>query len=259
MPSALFLSPHLDDAAFSCAEPMLALEEAGWDVTVATVFTASVAEPAGFALACQLDKGLAADVDYMALRRAEDRGCMDRLGVVWRHLGLPEAPHRGYESAAELFGDVRPDDPAHRDVAAALGELLREHAPDVCVAPLGIGGHVDHVVLVRCLAALPADVAPRTVLRYADQPYALRHPGALEAVVDALPPHSAVRFASRSATRRRALEAIGAYATQLPFQFGGVESMRATLDAAFAAGTRLWLQGARSAALESVVSRPEPA
>ena len=259
MPSALFLSPPLDDVAFSCAEPMLALGEAGWEVAVATVFTASVAEPAGFALACQLDKGLAADVDYMALRRAEDRECMTRLGVAWRHLGLPEAPHRGYDSAAELFGDVRADDPALRDVAAALRGLLLEHAPDVCVAPLGIGGHVDHLVVVRALAALPPDASPRTVLRYADQPYALRHPGALETLVDGLPPGSAVRFASRSATRRRALDAIGAYATQLPFQFGGVEPMRATLDAAFAAGTRLWRQGARSAALESVVSRPEPA
>ena len=72
MPTALALSPHLDDAAFSCGGLLASLAREGWHVVMATLFTASVADPTGFALACQLDKGLPAEVDYMALRRAED-------------------------------------------------------------------------------------------------------------------------------------------------------------------------------------------
>jgi hypothetical protein len=70
MPTALALSPHLDDAAFSCGGLLHALGAAGWDVATVTVFTASVADPTGFALACQTDKGLGPEVDYMDLRRA---------------------------------------------------------------------------------------------------------------------------------------------------------------------------------------------
>src|SRR5438309_440747 len=39
-----------------------------------TAFTATVLPATGFALACQLDKGLSPEVDYMALRRDEERG-----------------------------------------------------------------------------------------------------------------------------------------------------------------------------------------
>ena len=79
MPSALALSPHLDDAAFSCGGTLAALAAEGWEVVVATLFTASVEAPTGFALACQTDKGLPADADYMAIRRAEDAEACRRL------------------------------------------------------------------------------------------------------------------------------------------------------------------------------------
>ena len=79
MPTALALSPHLDDAAFSCGGTLARLAGAGWRVVVATAFTATVPEPSGFALACQLDKGLAPEVDYMALRRDEDAAAMRAL------------------------------------------------------------------------------------------------------------------------------------------------------------------------------------
>ncbi len=67
--TALALSPHLDDAAFSAGGTLHALGRAGWRVVVATIFTRSMPEPQGFALRCQTDKGLAPDIDYMALRR----------------------------------------------------------------------------------------------------------------------------------------------------------------------------------------------
>ena len=81
MPHALALSPHLDDAAFSCGGTLARLAAAGWRVTLCTAFTRSVPDPTGFALACQLDKGLGPEVDYMALRRAEDDAACAALGA----------------------------------------------------------------------------------------------------------------------------------------------------------------------------------
>ena len=80
-PRVVAVSPHLDDAAFSAGALLAGLAAAGADVCVVTVFTASVPEPRGFALACQTDKGIAPEVDYMALRRAEDDAAVAALGA----------------------------------------------------------------------------------------------------------------------------------------------------------------------------------
>ena len=170
-PLALFLSPHLDDAVFSCGGLAARLAEAGWRVEIVTAFTASRLNPTGFALECQTDKGLAPDIDYMALRRTEDARACETLGATARWLDLPEAPHRGYASAGELFAGVRADDNA----AAALAPLLADlatMAPDLVLTAEGIGGHVDHVVLRRAVEAQPGLAAQLAYWR--DEPYATR-------------------------------------------------------------------------------------
>ena len=95
MPTALAISPHLDDAVFSAGGALARYARDGWRVVVATVFTASVQNPSGFALACQMDKGLSAEIDYMALRREEDAAACRVIGAVPAWLPFPEAPHRG--------------------------------------------------------------------------------------------------------------------------------------------------------------------
>jgi len=105
---ALAVSPHLDDAVFSAGALLARLATQGWRVVIATCFTASVPNPRGFALACQLDKGLASSVDYMALRRAEDADACAALGCEIVHLPFTEAPHRGYEDPLALSVCAKP-------------------------------------------------------------------------------------------------------------------------------------------------------
>ena len=154
MSGVVAVSPHLDDAVFSAGGTLARLAAAGHDVLVLTVFTGSVAAPSRFALACQTDKGLPPEADYMAIRRAEDAEACRRLEArpVW--LPFREAPHRGYHSAAALFGPLRSDDAAHLDLAQALEPLLAELRPALLLAPQAIGGHVDHVQSVRALHLL---------------------------------------------------------------------------------------------------------
>ena len=207
----LAVSPHLDDAAFSVGGVLALLAEAGHSVTVVTCFTASVPEPSGFALSCQTDKGLGADVDYMALRRAEDSSAMDVLGVSARHLPFPEAPHRGYESAAALFTGVLPGDVIWQEVADALAEVIDDLGPDLVLAPQGLGGHVDHLHVVRAVAALSGPTA-----WWRDAPYVLRQPDATPA--PDLPEGLTAAWLP-SDVRRRA-DACACYVTQLGYQFG---------------------------------------
>ena len=212
----LAVSPHLDDAAFSVGGTLAALAAAGHEVTVLTCFTASVPDPAGFALACQLDKGLPADVDYLALRRDEDAAAMAVLGATPVYLGLPEAPHRGYTSAADLFAGIHPGDHVHRSLTTALDG----YDADLWLAPQALGGHVDHLQVLRAVAPLD-----RPVLWWRDSPYVLRDPAAVPG--PELPGGLAEVRLPQDPDRRA--DACACYPTQLGFQFGGVGEMRAAL------------------------------
>lgn len=205
MPRAVAVSPHLDDAVFSAGAVLAELAAAGWRVEVVTAFTRTVPDPAGFALACQTDKGLGPEVDYMALRRGEDTAACAVLGAEAVHLPFAEAPHRGYDSAPALFGSLREDD----DVAHALAPILAERVAgaDLVLTCQGVGDHVDHRQLLRALGDRP-------LVRWLDLPYAIR---------EASPPPHVHPLAERK------LDAVAAYASQVPFQFGGEDAMRARL------------------------------
>jgi LmbE family N-acetylglucosaminyl deacetylase len=220
MPTALAFSPHLDDAAFSCGGTLAALAAAGWRVVVATVFTRSMPNPTGFALACQLDKGLGEAVDYMALRRSEDEASMRALGASPIWLPFPEAPHRGYGSAPELFAPPRPDDRTGETIAPALRALTDAETPDLILAPQAIGGHVDHVAVARAVAHLP-DCPP--VLWWSDFPYVLKVPAERAAGVPF--GAQAVEVAPDQAARARKRQACHAYVSQIGFQFGGPQHL----------------------------------
>jgi len=214
----LAVSPHLDDAAFSAGGLLAQRAAAGWGVTVATCFTGNVPRPKGFALACQLDKGLSAEVDYMALRRREDLDACTALGAQAVHLPFLEAPHRGYASAPELFAARRGDDDIVRRLAPALRDLLARHDPDLVLGPLCLGDHVDHHVVRDALALV---VGSRSMLMWEDWPYADR--------LSSLPTTPALIVALDDHGRRGRLAACRSYRTQLGFQFGGLEALRERL------------------------------
>jgi len=240
---AVAVSPHLDDAVFSAGGTLAALAAAGWRVRVVTCFTASVADPSPFALSTQLDKGLTADVDYMALRRAEDTAALTHLGAEPVHLPLPEAPHRGYTSAPDLFAGQHADDGVAEPLTGALAPHL--DGADLVLAPQAIGDHVDHRVVVDVVAALRPDA-----VWWRDAPYVLRRPDAPPwRGVPPGPEHPADVAAHLDAKAAAAR----CYATQVGFQFGGADEVapalaalaRAEADRVGAPGPCEVLRGAR--------------
>ena len=229
MTRVLALSPHLDDAVFSAGGTLARLSAAGARVTVASVFTATVPDPCGFALACQLDKGLGPDVDYMALRREEDRRACETLGVEPRHMPFAEAPHRGYGSAPELFSGLRADDAVVDTLAPALGEILEGDAFDLILAPQAIGAHVDHVAVVRALDVL-ATRPP--IVWWRDHPYTIRTDAPAEPFGERFGALQSAQVDLDGAAQAAKVRAATAYVSQLGFQFGGAERARAVFAGA---------------------------
>ncbi|MGB3739707.1 MAG: PIG-L family deacetylase [Pontixanthobacter sp.] len=213
----LAVSPHLDDAVFSAGGTLAAHVMAGDTVRVVTCFTGNVEHPAGFALACQLDKGLGAEIDYMALRRKEDIAACGAIGAEAVHWPFLEAPHRGYDNARALFQTPLLHDDVADDIANALEAQIAAFAPDRIYGPFGVGRHVDHIAVRR---AMEVCGYKGHVLLWEDYPYAMR---------ETVPPPSIVRrtLAPESFASKR--NATLAYTSQLGFQFGGDAEARAAL------------------------------
>lgn len=216
MKTLLAISPHLDDAMFSAGAYLARRASEGCQVVIVTCFTTSVPDPQGFALACQLDKGLAADVDYMALRRDEDRAACALVGCQPVHLPFAEAPHRGYEDAAALFGQRLPSDTVAGPLSDAIAALVRSLGPDVILGPAAIGGHVDHVIV----RSIIEKVEFSDKIFWADLPYAAR-----------------AQFDRGGFTAERCdpmlpakLAACRCYASQLAFQFKTTDAMESALQ-----------------------------
>lgn len=213
------ISPHLDDAAFSVGGLLASRARAGDRVTIVTCFTGNVAEPTGFALACQLDKGLGPEVDYMALRRAEDHAACAVIGATAVHLPLLEAPHRGYASARELFAARRDDDAMLAPLSKALADQITLLSPDLLLGPLAIGNHVDHWLVRDALETCGA-----SILLWEDWPYLTR-------AVDRRTDRPALVHPLNDADRAARIAMCAAYASQLGFQFGSLQAMETAVRA----------------------------
>ena len=215
----LAISPHLDDAVFSCGGYLRGRARVGRPVECVTVFTRSHLHPSGFALACQLDKELTAEVDYMHLRRAEDRAACAALGIGYRHLDFSEAPHRGYGSAPELFAGVRSEDPLDlRRLDAELRSVIYALRPDEVLYPFGAGDHVDHLQVIAAVRRGAPEFPDIRFRQYYDLPYArkfVRRYPELGGTVPALTCEDDDYTAKLAACR--------AYTTQVGFQFGGAQ------------------------------------
>jgi LmbE family N-acetylglucosaminyl deacetylase len=188
------LSPHLDDAILSCGA-LLTYASARTPVTLATVFTEGGRPPYTLSARQFLRQVGAADAEQLyRARRAEDRRLLASMGVVCHHAGLtdalfrrkPETPHGGRWRASRSLPELLHIYPTYRLHISSgriadhdadtlrrvcqLIETLLSGRSGLVLAPGGVGGHVDHL-LVRAAAELSG----RNVVYYSEFPYNQRH------------------------------------------------------------------------------------
>jgi LmbE family N-acetylglucosaminyl deacetylase len=173
----IFLSPHLDDAVFSCGGLISYLAEQGVPTKIVTVFSDQVSDPARFSeYARSLHARWEAGDDPGGKRKAEDTNACRLLRAEQIHLGFHDCIYRTLPNGApvvssdeELFTDVNPgEEPIIRQVAEKIAKIATGQF--VCVCPLGLGHHIDHQITRKA-----AELSQKP-LYYADLPYALTLP-----------------------------------------------------------------------------------
>lgn len=257
----IILSPHLDDAAFSCGGLIHHLKAAGEAVAVINLF-AGIPPAHGplSPLASALHERMHGVEGVVEVRRREDEEALQLLGVRPVHLDFYDCIYRGipaqeawyYPSLEAVFGRVHPDE-------AGLPDQLLPHVrgfdtgPGVrWYAPLGVGGHVDHqhaFEVARRLSEQGEDIWYYEDFPYADtsvpHPLVSTMPHTLEARIRLLGGSSrTITLAPDALTKHVA--AASCYASQLDMMFGSAAEMQRRMvrffrpSAAANPALRLW-------------------
>jgi LmbE family N-acetylglucosaminyl deacetylase len=215
-PTHIYLSPHLDDAVFSCGGLIHQQTQAGERVIIITVCAGG--PPAGpfSKFAQSLHERWQTPLEAVAVRRAEDLAALTLLGAEGIHLSAPDCIYRVdssgqhlYASEESLFGDLHLSElNLVRRMADQIARLARTFQHPRLYAPLGVGHHVDHQLTHQA-----AEVAGHVHAYYEDYPYVERDQGDTRAALAAkLIPELVYLTPADLAAK---IQAIAAYASQL--------------------------------------------
>ncbi|HMK09521.1 MAG TPA: PIG-L family deacetylase [Anaerolineales bacterium] len=224
----VYLSPHLDDAVFSCGGLIARQISSGDEVQVVTVFSGDPPVGELSALAYELHRRWGGEGSPMGLRRAEDLVACGRLGASVVHLGFADAIYRRGPGGEAFHPDVESlflaPSVEEEEHIGVIGESMgRSVAAGAEVyVPLGVGSHVDHLITRRA-----AERAGRVHWYYREVPYILRpSPRVIEAAPAAV--HEALVALAEPEIEMWAIAA-GEYHSQISSFWSDVESLDADL------------------------------
>ncbi|MCW3464962.1 PIG-L deacetylase family protein [Chitinophaga nivalis] len=156
----MILEPHFDDTAYSMTGWLLLAKMPADTITV-TVFTRSTFAPYAEATGVEA---------VSALRYAEHKAFCQQASLTAHLLGYEEAPQRGW-AMEHIFDNTLgagTEWELQQRIQHDFRLLHQRFAPDQVYAPLGICGHIDHLLVRECAA----QVFPGKISYYEDLPYA---------------------------------------------------------------------------------------
>ena len=171
----IFISTHLDDAALSCGALVWDLARSGDQVSIWTIMAGFPANDDYSEFARENhEKWGKTGIEAIETRREEDRAACRILRAGFRHFDYPDVIYRDDPETGEpmvnnddeLFGKA-PD----AWLVTAIAEMLDQEVPADArlVLPIGLGGHIDHRVVVSA-----GERYGKADFYYADYPYILK-------------------------------------------------------------------------------------
>lgn len=232
----IFLSPHFDDAVFSCGGTLGVQCHTGLRPLVITIFggTPQNTTLSPFALDVHRKMGFSQDIEAaIQVRREEDAQALEYIGADYLWLNYPDAIYRGtpayYTQESVLIGgDVHPGDRWIDEELAEMLVALHNRLPDaVWYAPLAIGRHVDHQIV--CSAADRLTQLGAKVNLYEDFPYITNQAGALVERLDEFGNLLEPGLVEMSEMLHLRQQAAAKYVSQIAANFGDQVTMFKTI------------------------------
>jgi LmbE family N-acetylglucosaminyl deacetylase len=244
----IFLSPHLDDAVFSCGGMIFEEIKKGERVEVWTFATADPPQIGLTPFARSLHERWGNPTHPVRVRREEDHKALSSLGCGWKHLGFLDCIYRFDEVTSEplicrdedLFAPLNGREEAIIErITQATQTILANFLPGVIdvFTPLAVGGHIDHQI-----TRVVAERLELEIHYYADFPDAAKYPAAIETSL----PQGVV--ASQTVISARGLiawqEAIACYRSQISSFWNSSKEMKQAVEtyAGFPAARTIWKQ-----------------
>lgn len=209
----IYLSPHLDDAVFSAGGLIYEQTQAGTPVEIWTFMCGDphLTEYSQFAQMLHHIWGFSSAEETVRKRREEDVRAASIVGAKAVHFDFLDCIYRRDKHGDWLYSEIAiPPHEADADYPAQIASAIsaRLLPDDELVCQLGLGSHVDHVLVRRA-----AELLGRRLRYDIDVPYWCYKPHELEAKAAGMN-ESTVRITEPSLTRW--IEASLAYTSQFP-------------------------------------------
>ena len=241
---AIYLAPHLDDAALSCGGQIYNQTKQGANILIVTIMAGDAPHDVTSGHAVELHERWELEKEVVATRRDEDIEASIILGADFAHWHIPDCVYRTildtkelyYSSWSEIIGSVHPQE---QPLIQQLGQKFASLPPASRIfVPLTVGNHVDHQI-VRQAAEI---CFKENLYYYEDYPY-VQTEGAIESVI---PKYSkswqSIEYSLSTEDIQKKAEAITAYKSQLSTFFTDTQDlMRQLRDYANqVGGERIW-------------------
>ena len=179
----IYISPHLDDAILSAGGFLYEQARAGIPVEIWTI-VCGFPPPGELTPRAQLEHfvwGTGTAEETVKLRRAEDLEAARIIGAKTIHFDIPDCIYRRGPEGEPLYLDifVQPH-AAEADLPDQIAQMIAPGllSDDEVICQLGVGNHVDHILVRQA-----AELLNRPLWYAADLPYLFKQPGELTPLV----------------------------------------------------------------------------
>ena len=224
--SWIYISPHLDDAVLSAGGLIHDQIQAGMQVEIWTILCGfpPQGELSPFAQVLHYQWGIPSVDELIRSRRAEDERACEIVGAKPIYFDYLDCIYRRGKNNDWLYSYIFvPPHEDEADLPARIAESIsaRLEPTDQLVCQLGLGSHVDHILVRRAVELLQ-----RPLLYYTDIPYLFKTP-------EELAPNTAGMKANAYTVSEAGLrswqEAIAAYESQISSLFESPDHMRSQI------------------------------
>lgn len=173
----VFLSPHYDDAVYSCGGTIHRLAQAGQAVIINTVMGGDLPKRLpDTPIVQELHARWQAGENPVDTRQKEDAAAAVRLFARRWLNDVPDCIYRTdangqalYPTVQTIFGAIHPSDPVLKIIEVVKDPLW--NTVKTVYAPLAAGNHVDHQLMRQWALVIKRDVPHINLLFYEDFPY----------------------------------------------------------------------------------------